>query len=89
VNSVPQSNFNVNNHLARQARMESALAGYRLQTPPHGINRSYLDGLFIRAEKFITGLSGDRFCKACVYLGGLYLLWLVMQAIQFYWRVKP
>jgi hypothetical protein len=90
MDNVSQNNFTVNNHfLVRQVRMESALAGYRIQPPPYGINCHYLDGLFIRMYKFITGLSGDHFCKACIYVGMLYLAYLVMQAIQFWWGVKP
>jgi hypothetical protein len=77
----------VNHYIARQQRMESALAGYHCQPLPNSQIGSYLDGLLIRGRKFIAGKPGNRFCRISLILASIYVLILLCQSVIFWMGV--
>jgi hypothetical protein len=84
---LTESPANVNHYIVRQQRMESALAGYHCQPIPNNQIGSYLNGLAVRAQKFILGKPGDRFCRISLIVSAIYVLILLVQAVRFYMGV--
>jgi hypothetical protein len=81
MDSVKQINPGVNlsipttsNHFdLRQQRMESVLAGYRLQGIPNKHTGSYIDGLMIRARRFIIRRPDDAICWFIIAAAAIWL----------------
>ena len=62
---------------------------HHLKLPPHSVSRRSIDGLLIRAWRFVIGKKGDLFCLWAIIICGLYVLYLAVMAAVYWLAVKP